>query len=306
MGVGSEMVGVPRRRRGSPQDRLAAALSRVASDRSSSASALARRTLGALRQRIRRDGRTPNSVSAAELRRLAGQLGRTQPAMGPFRRWAFDLRRISAVRGTTSRGRRLLGWIGEEEQRLADEPARIARVAVTRLPARARLLTLSRSDTVLRALATARPARRPAEVVVLESLPGGEGRRMARDLRTAGVRARWVRDGSALRALAASDAVVIGADSVYGSGDVVHKVGTRALAAEAHRARVPVFVLAGSSKWVPRHRVPRRLPPEFDRTPAAWVREYWTDLGVVRPVPRRPPDEQRQREAPLRLRVRRR
>lgn len=114
---------------------------------------------------------------------------------------------------------------------------------------------------------------------MLESQPGGEGRTLASELRGAGIKARWVRDRSRRIAVRDSDLVVIGADTVERDGSVVHKVGTRALAREALRRQVPVVVVAGSSKWVPEFSRSGPLPRLFDRTPARWIAQYWTDQG---------------------------
>jgi translation initiation factor 2B subunit (eIF-2B alpha/beta/delta family) len=259
----------------------APSLERIAADRTSSASVLADEALSALAERFGPAGTTPAIASPAELRRVASRLERAQPSMGPFLRWAVDLRRLARIRGSTSRARQLLWWVRTERRRLATETPRIARLAGARLPSRARVVTLSRSETVRRALAGTSGVRRPIAVAVLESRPGGEGRRMAHELRAIGLPARWVPDRAAPRAVAASDAVMIGADAIYGDGTVVHKVGTRRLAVAAGRAGVPVFVLAGSSKWVPRPHPPRRLRGPFDRTPVALVGEYWTERGVI-------------------------
>jgi ribose 1,5-bisphosphate isomerase len=116
---------------------------------------------------------------------------------------------------------------------------------------------------------------------VLESLPGGEGRTFARELRRAGLRARTVTDTEGRRLVGATDLVLIGADTVSSDGSVVHKVGTRPLALAARRAGVPVIVVAGRSKNAPDPHSARRLPPRFDRTPARAIQEYWTDEGRV-------------------------
>lgn len=257
-------------------------LATIARDREHGARTLSLRALAAIDREVRswRDVRPEHRRRRAY--RLARLLRASQPAMGPFRAWAVEVDQLagSLLPALVARGVR--GWVRRTRGTLAQEPVGIRRVARRALPGGARLVTLSRSSSVKEALLAVAPGRRPSSVVVLESLPGGEGRAFARDLRRSGLRARWVRDGSLARALAKADLVVVGADAVEPGGTLVHKVGTRRLAISAFAAGVPFVVVAGRSKWVPPRAVPRALPPLFDRTPARLITAYWTDEGVLR------------------------
>lgn len=135
------------------------------------------------------------------------------------------------------------------------------------LPRRARIVTLSYSSTVLAVL-----SRRDFRVTVLESRPGDEGRRTARSLRQRGVDARVVPDSAVSRAVADARVVVVGADAVT-RRIVVNKVGTLPLALAARHARVPLFVVADLSKWVPEDWLPprRALEPLFEAVPRRLV-----------------------------------
>lgn len=171
-------------------------------------------------------------------------------------------------------------WLRQERSRLRSELPRIGRTARRRFPSNATtVVTISRSRTVLRALTALPRNRRPRWVRVLESLPGGEGRPFAQDLRGAGLRATVVPDHDGPRVAQRSDLVLIGADAVFSDGSVVHKVGTRALASAARRYGVPVMVVAGRSKFTGRPPPTRRLPALFDRTPSRCISEFWTDRG---------------------------
>jgi translation initiation factor 2B subunit (eIF-2B alpha/beta/delta family) len=274
--------------RASPRE-LRTELARVRRDREHGAASLLRTALAALEREVA----TWQEQSATELRRRAGGvaagLAKTQPAMGTFRRWSAEWRRIA--RGTTADQIVQTGqsWVLRWKRNLRQEPALLARTVRRRLPPGAKIVTFSRSSTVTGALGALPPARRPKVVWALESRPGGEGRDLARDLRRAGIRARMVPDRSLWRVIRSSDLVLIGADAVLPDRSVVHKVGTRTLAKEARRAGVPVIVLAGRSKWVRLPPSRARLPPRFDRTPAALITEFWTDLGVAGRRRRGPP-----------------
>ncbi len=130
-------------------------------------------------------------------------------------------------------------------------------------------------------LVAARGPHRPRTVVVLESLPGGEGRTLARELRRAGLVVDLVSDRAGRARASRVDLLLIGADSIFADGSVLHKVKTRSLALAAHRAGVPVVVAAGTAKFVPRRPPVGRIPSGFDRTPARAIHEYWTDRGRI-------------------------
>ena len=216
----------------------------------------------------------------SHVRRAAQLLESTQPAMGIFRRWASEWRRFAQEKRPTVLRRNIDRWTVGWRTQLHHEVPALLRVVRRRFPARARVLTISRSSTVYQALLGPSRSRRPREVIVLESRPGGEGRLLARDLRRSGVTARLVPDTEGPRWVREVDRVLIGADTIYADGSVVHKVGTRPLALAAHRHGVPVIVVSGLSKAVARRRAAHRLPPLFDVTPARAITEYWTDHGV--------------------------
>lgn len=107
------------------------------------------------------------------------------------------------------------------------------------------LLTVSYSSSVAAVLAALGPQR--PTVVCAESLPGGEGRALAVHLVQAGVDARIVSDAQLTRELSTATAVVVGADTVA-PRHWTNKAGTFGLAAAAHFAHVPVYVISGREK----------------------------------------------------------
>jgi len=125
----------------------------------------------------------------------------------------------------------------------------LAERAVSLLPEGGRVLTLSASSTVRQAL-LADPDRASLSVVVLESRPHLEGRRLAAALAEAGVPVMVAVDAAAAALVSLCDLVLLGADSVGDLG-VVNKVGSRSVAEAAKRAAVPVVVLADTAKILP-------------------------------------------------------
>ena len=119
------------------------------------------------------------------------------------------------------------------------ETVRIARIRLGEFPPDSVFMTHSASSTV-RSVIDGLPFR----LLVTASEPGGEGRRMAREL---GV--TCVEDADAPSRVADVAAVVVGADAV-GSEAFINKVGTRALAQAARASSTPFFVVTESYKYV--------------------------------------------------------
>jgi len=256
-------------------------LRRIASDRTTGARGLALAGIRALGRRVSgwRD-RSPAEVRT-ECAEIARELRRTQPAMGPFQQWSLDWEKMARTVPVRRIPQRVHRWLRTHRSELLAESGRLAQVLRRNFPSQARVLTLSRSESVRRSLASIGPGKRPREVVVLESLPGGEGRAQARDLRLAGLKVRCAADSEGPQLAQSVDLLLIGADAVYEDGSVVHKIGTRRLARLARSSGVPVVVLTGRSKAVRRRRPLTPLGRGFDRTPASSISWYWTDHGVI-------------------------
>jgi len=278
-----------------PPEWLRQRLGRIAADRSRGARALSLAALSALDRWVRERTQTRQGPRASELRALAPLVRSAQPFMASFQSWADELERYSRSRPEGEIRTSLRRWIRRERRAILAERTGVARTVAARSAPAARYVTLSRSSTILAAFRSLPRSRRPREVIVLESLPGGEGRATATDLRRAGLAARWVPDPQGPRELARSDAFVLGADTIFLDGSVLHKVGTRRMARAARRLGKPTYVISGRSKALDRL-PPQRAPTAlFDLTPGSWVTEFWTDQGAIpgprwrdsRPVPRR-------------------
>lgn len=112
-----------------------------------------------------------------------------------------------------------------------------------------RVLTLSRSGTVLEALRRADPEA----VYVAESRPAREGVGVAEMLADDGVDVTLLVDAAIGHVLAEEgvDTVLVGADSVLADGAVVNKVGTRLTALAAAEATVDCYAVCAQDKVVP-------------------------------------------------------
>lgn len=127
-----------------------------------------------------------------------------------------------------------------------DADAEAARRAAEQV-AGTRVLTLSRSGTVLDALRMAEPA---PEVIVATSRPGREGVEVAETLAASGLDVSLIPDAAVAPALAqrSVEAVMVGADTVRSSGAIINKVGTRGTAIAARQEDVPVYVACAVDK----------------------------------------------------------
>jgi translation initiation factor 2B subunit (eIF-2B alpha/beta/delta family) len=192
--------------------------------------------------------------------------------------------------------------IQELQGNLMAAPIRIAARLGALLPPSARIVTLSRSETVLRVL-TAR-AHHLGSVTVLESRPGGEGAVVARELtgqwhtHTPPIPITLMADAAMMLAVADATCCVVGADALLAEGFAVNKVGIHPLALAARAAHIPCYVLAETTKIAPRswpwsaeHFDPALILPDpppgmtvdatvFERVPLALV-TLITEMGIL-------------------------
>lgn len=256
----------------------------LASDRQSGASELLQEAIGILR-----DAR----AAAVRTTTVARAIVRAQPSMAPL--WNAALEAVAADHDPERFDR--------FAQRVTRAPDALARFAVECFqdggagPLRLVTISLSRSvEVVLDAVRRNRPIR----VSCSESRPALEGRRFASRLAAAGVPVTLFSDAAIAHALAAADAVVLGADAV-GPEWFINKTGSRMLAAAAVQQGVPVYLAATRDKFVG-HAVGGRLliregapgelwetppggvevrNPYFESTPLDVVTAVISDVGVL-------------------------
>ena len=140
-------------------------------------------------------------------------------------------------------------------------------------------VTLSFSRAVSEALVAARPRR----VIVLESLPGGEGVFAARHLRERGLRVELAPDSSAGRFLGEGSVVVFGADAAGVDGCVANKLGTLTLAAAAKVLGSRVVSIFETYKIVGRPICRGFVVEERSYTVEGWVKVKCPLLDVTPP-----------------------
>lgn len=110
------------------------------------------------------------------------------------------------------------------------------------------LMTLSNSSNVVSLIRNCHLANKNIKVIITESRPGMEGRRLARYLNKLGVHCIYITEAQMASFVVQADKVILGADTVLRDGSIISKAGSRLLALAAKDAGIPVWVLAESYK----------------------------------------------------------
>lgn len=110
------------------------------------------------------------------------------------------------------------------------------------------VLTLSHSKTVLEVLKLWVLNENKLKVIVCESRPGLEGRILAKELVKQVINVELITDAMMAIKVPEVNAVLLGADQILTTGNIVNKIGSKMLAVIAKLYKVPVYVLASKQK----------------------------------------------------------
>ena len=217
----------------------------IRNDTRRGASELVRDALAAYTATI--DETPPSIPLQPRLAETARAILDAQPAMAPLLALACNIVRAAggAADAPVAARQALLEFSARLDRIAREVPER----AEGLIPAGGRVLTLSASATVRRALCLA-AGRRTFDVVCLEGRPALEGRDMAEQLAQKGIPVSVAVDAACGVVMRDCDVVLVGADSIGDLG-IVNKIGTRAAALLAKRAGVPIYALADSTKLLP-------------------------------------------------------
>jgi len=232
----------------------------------------------------------------AVLGALAERLADSRPAMAAVANRIESAMKRAADRGTAEAVERE----AHAGIRLGHEADTAAAAAAVEAIAGRRILTLSRSETLLDAVRMANP--RPSLIVVAASEPGGEGHEVASRWAESGLQVIRIPDSAVAQTILNRDIdlVLVGADALLPGGDLVNKAGTLAAALAAADAGLPFLCAASIDKLRKDDNVSlRALPPAavfpgriegppirgslFDRTPARLVTAFLTEHGRIEP-----------------------
>jgi translation initiation factor 2B subunit (eIF-2B alpha/beta/delta family) len=138
---------------------------------------------------------------------------------------------------------------------------------------------------VLRSLELGVKAGKIIDVYATESYPGMEGKQFARDLLKLGVQVKSITDTAVDSIIPTMDLILVGSDSVLRDGSLVHKVGTKHIAAVAHESGVTFRPTCETMKFSALDFLGEhpRVEGVFDLTPSEHVSGFATEVGLVNP-----------------------
>jgi translation initiation factor 2B subunit (eIF-2B alpha/beta/delta family) len=116
------------------------------------------------------------------------------------------------------------------------------------IPKATKILTISRSGTLISIFKLWHQQKRKLKLIIPESRPSNEGKLMAKELVEAGIKVEMITDAMTGKYISGIDAVIIGADAVLKNGNVINKSGSLSLAVLCKHFKKPFYVLATKSK----------------------------------------------------------
>lgn len=278
---------------------LDAVIRELERDRTSGASALSRRLAQKLADFVQEAAATEPSELLEQLRQAALTLAAARPSMRALANTAGLIVAAAAEpppADLPALRQRVLQAVDDVLKNWDAASESIASHALNLLPDS--VLTYSYSSTVLAAL----KRRRPATIVVCESRPLYEGRKLAAELSATGLHPTVITDAQAGYFISSVRAVLVGADAVLADGSLVNKVGTTLIALAARRHGIPFYVACESLKvcvevgesFPSEEKEPEEVWSDapatvtvrnvyFERTPADLVSAIITEQGVFRP-----------------------
>lgn len=262
-------------------------LSKIATDRRTGATSLARHGLEALGGFVQSSWDTiDNETLLKAIRAFAA----SRPSMGVFPNLAARLLLAIEEEGGEID---LDALITELLGAMNDAMDLSVSSAADALKNTKRIFTLSYSESVRDAIMAWQHTE--CTVVVAESAPGLEGLALGDYLSEQGISVEAVPDSEIVPAVRRSDAVLVGCDAITEKDWLINKVGTRLAVRTARDAGIPAYSIAQTFKITPpgwpmtievspaaegegeRHRV----EPMFDSTPLTLFESVFTEEGTL-------------------------
>ncbi len=224
-------------------------LEEIATDRARGASELARRCLAILAESASVSPARNPAMLRDRLMAQAVSLAATRPSMAPIQnllgRWRQELTALPLHDLDTAR------WFA---MNTALALAQVSELAVSRIAEHAMdflgtgrtLMTHSSSSTVVAICHQLKD--HDLHMIVTESRPLREGRRLAEQLSAWAVPTTYITDAQMGLFVSQADAVIVGADSLLADGSIVNKAGTYLLALAAQDRKVPFYACCESFK----------------------------------------------------------
>ena len=110
------------------------------------------------------------------------------------------------------------------------------------------VITISKSGTLKEVFKLWRQRNKNLKVVISESRPMNEGKLFAKELLNLGIKVELISDAMTALYVPKIDAALIGADEILKNGNVINKVGSKALALLCRENKKPFYVVSLNSK----------------------------------------------------------
>ncbi len=183
---------------------------------------------------------------------------------------------------------------------------RIARIGAKRIKDGDVLMTHCNSSVAIGVILEAVRQGKDIKVYATESRPWRQGILTVNDLSKGGVDTTLIIDSAVRSVMSRVDRVFVGADTITSSGSLINKIGTSQVAMAANEARAEVNVCSETYKFSPKTMFgdtvtieerdisevvrPGEIPenvrvfnPVFDTTPAKYIDNIITEVGIMSP-----------------------
>jgi ribose 1,5-bisphosphate isomerase len=189
--------------------------------------------------------------------------------------------------------------------KIDEAKTRIGEIGSKRISNGDLILTHCYSTTVLSILRKLKEDGKEVRVIVTESRPAFEGRKMTEEILKIGFPVTFIIDIAVRVFMHDVDNVIVGAEAIAVNGAIVNKIGTSVIAAIAHEARVRTLVAAGTYKFYPESVIGQRITieeenpsmiydgeskenlvvrnPQYDVCPPEYIDAIITEKGVIPP-----------------------
>ncbi|MBI4176832.1 MAG: S-methyl-5-thioribose-1-phosphate isomerase [Candidatus Aenigmarchaeota archaeon] len=128
---------------------------------------------------------------------------------------------------------------------------KIGEIGARRIPNKAVVFTHCHSNTVMEIFRCAKKDGKKFEVICTETRPMNQGLLTAKQVAGMQIPVTLIVDSAARTFVKKCDLVIIGADAITSTGDVVNKVGSSTIALIAEEQKKPLYVAAGTHKIDP-------------------------------------------------------
>ncbi len=125
---------------------------------------------------------------------------------------------------------------------------RIGVVGARMIPENAVVLTHCHSNTVMSIFSHAKKMGRKFSVICTETRPRNQGLVTAKQLSEMKIPVTFIVDSAARTFMKRCSMVIIGADAITSTGNVVNKIGSATIALIAEEQKKPLFIAAGTHK----------------------------------------------------------